>query len=51
MLWECFAAGGPGALQNRWYQWKENYVDVLKQHQDISQEVKAWLKMGLPNEE
>jgi hypothetical protein len=24
-------------------------VDILKQHQDISQEVKAWLQMGLPN--
>jgi hypothetical protein len=36
---------------HRWYQWKENYMDILKQLQDISQEVKAWSKMGLPNEE
>jgi hypothetical protein len=30
---------------------KEHYVDILKQHQDISQEVKAWSQMGLPNEQ
>jgi hypothetical protein len=28
---------------------EENDVDILKQHQDISQEVKAWLQMGLSN--
>ena len=28
---------------------KEQYVDILKQHQDIGQEVKAWSQMGLPN--
>ena len=50
MLWGCFAAGGTDALHKidgiiR----KGNYVDILKQHQDISQEVKAWSQMGLPN--
>ena len=49
MLWGCFAAGGTGALHKidgiiR----QENYVDEATS-QDISQEVKAWSQMGLPN--
>ena len=50
MLWGCFAAGGTGALHKiDGIMRKENYLDHLKQHQDISQEVKAWSQMGLPN--
>ena len=48
MLWGCFAAGGTGALHKiDGSMRKEHYVDILKQ--DISQEVKSWLQMGLPN--
>ena len=33
MLWECFAAGGTGALHEiDGFTRKENYVDILKQH-------------------
>ena len=50
MLWGCFAAGGTGAFHKiDGIMREENYVDILKQHQDISQEVHAWLQMGLPN--
>ena len=43
MLWVCFAARGTGALHKiDCIMIKENYVDILKQHQDISQEVQAW---------
>ena len=50
MLWGCFAAGGTGALHKiDDIMREENYVDILKQHQDISQEVIAWSQMGLPN--
>jgi hypothetical protein len=50
MLWGCFAAGETGALHKiDGIMRQENHVDILKQHQDISQEVKAWLQMGLPN--
>ena len=52
MSWGCFAAGRAGALHKiNGITREENYVDMLKQHlktQD-SQEVKAWLQMGLPN--
>ena len=45
-----FAAGGTGALHKiDGIMKKGNYVDILKQHQDINQEVKAWSQMGLPN--
>ena len=48
MLWGCFAAGGTGALHKiDGIMREENCVDILKQ--DISQEVKAWSQMGLPN--
>ena len=50
MLWGCFAAGGIHALHKiDGVLRKENYVNILKQ--DISQEVKAWSQMGLPNEQ
>ena len=33
MLWECFAAGGTGALHKiDGIMREENYVDILKQH-------------------
>ena len=49
MLLGCFAGGGTGALHKiDGTMRKENYVDVLKQ-QDISQEVKVWSQMDLPN--
>ena len=45
-----FAAVGTGALHKiDGIMRQENYVDILKQHQDFSQEVKAWSQMGLPN--
>ena len=48
ILWGCFTAGGAGALHKiDAITRMENYVDILKQH--LSQEVKAWLQMGLPN--
>jgi hypothetical protein len=48
MLWGCFTAGGTGALHKiDGIMREENYVAILKQH--VSQEVKAWLQMGLPN--
>jgi hypothetical protein len=51
MLWGCFATRGTGALHKiDSIMMQENYVDMLKAtSQDISQEVKAWSKMGLPN--
>ena len=50
MMWAGFAAGGTGALHKiDDIMREENYVDILKQHQDISQEIKAWSQMGLPN--
>ena len=47
----CFAAGGTGALHKMDDIMREdNYVDIIEAaSQDISQEVKAWLQMGLPN--
>uniref|UniRef100_A0AAZ3QKU7 Uncharacterized protein n=1 Tax=Oncorhynchus tshawytscha TaxID=74940 RepID=A0AAZ3QKU7_ONCTS len=49
MLCGCFAAGGTGALHKiDGIMREEKYVDILKQHQDISQEVKSWSQMGLP---
>ena len=46
----CFAAGGTGALHKiDGIRRQENYVNILEAtSQDISQEVKAWLHMGLP---
>ena len=53
MLWGCFAAGGTGAL-HKIDQHPEagklcGYVKAMSQ--DISQKVKAWSQMGLPNGE
>ena len=50
MLWGCFAAGGTGALHKiDGIMMRENYVNYIEAtSQDISQEVKAWLQMGLP---
>jgi hypothetical protein len=46
----CFAAGGTGALQNRWhYEEGKLYGYIEARSEDISQEVKAWSQMGLPN--
>ena len=37
ILWECFAAGGTGALHKiDGVMTKENYVDILKQHLETS---------------
>ena len=51
MLWGCFAAGGTGALYKiGWHHEVEKlcgYIEATSQ--DISQEVKAWSQMGLPN--
>ena len=47
MLWGCFAAG---TSQNRWHNEVgklSGYIEATSQ--DISQEVKAWSQMGLPN--
>ena len=50
MLCGCFSAGGTGALYKiDGIMREEHYVDILKQHQDISQEVEARSQMGLPN--
>jgi hypothetical protein len=47
----CFAAGGTGALHKiDGFMRLENYVDILKQHLNISvRKLKAWSQMGLPN--
>ena len=48
MLWGCFAAGGTGALHKIDEGGKLcGYIEATSQ--DISQEVKAWSQMGLPN--
>ena len=50
MLWEGFAAGGTGArhkIDGITRQENCGYVEATSQ--DISQEVKAWSQMGLPN--
>jgi hypothetical protein len=51
MLWWCFAAGGTGALHKiDCIMRQEHFVYILKQQsQDISQEVKTWSHMDLPN--
>ena len=51
MLWGCFATGWTGALHKiDGIMKQENYVDNFEAtFQDISQEVKAWSQMGLPN--
>jgi hypothetical protein len=50
MLLGCFAAGGTGTLHKLVSIMRtEDYMDILKQHQDITQEVEAWSQMGLPN--
>lgn len=47
MLWGCFSAGGTGAPhQIDGIMKKEDDVEILKQHQDISQEV--WVKWVIP---
>jgi hypothetical protein len=50
-VWGCFAAGGTGALHKvDGIMRKEYYVAMVKAtSQDISQEVKAWSQMSLPN--
>jgi hypothetical protein len=51
MLWWCVAAGGTGALHKIDGIVREGklcgYIEATSQ--DISQEVKAWSQMGLPN--
>ena len=50
MLWGCFAAGVTGALHKiDDIMMQENCVYIEAASQDISQEVKAWSQMGLPN--
>ena len=50
MLWECFAAGGSGALHKiNGFMRKENCGYIEATSQDISQEVKAKSQMSLPN--
>jgi hypothetical protein len=50
MLWGCFTAGGTGALHKiDGIMRKENCGFIEATSQDMSQEVKAWLQMGLPN--
>ena len=45
MLWRCFAAGGIGGIMRQ-----ENYVDIVKQHLNISvRKLKLGRQMGLPN--
>jgi hypothetical protein len=44
----CFAAGGSGALHKKYGNMRmEKYIESTSQ--DISQDVKAWSQMGLPN--
>ena len=51
MLWGCIAAGGTGALHKNRLHDEEGklcgYIEATSQ--DISQEVKAWSQMRLPN--
>ena len=51
MLWGCFAAGGIGALHKiDGFMRMENLCGYIEAtYQVISQEVKAWSQMGLPN--
>ena len=50
MLWGCLNTGGTGALQTiDGTMRKQQNAEILKQHQDIRQEVKAWVQMVLPN--
>ena len=49
MLWGCFAIGGTGALHKIDGIMRENCEYIEATSQDISQEVKAWAQMGLPN--
>ena len=51
MLFVCFTAVGTGALHKiDGIMRGDNYVYILEAtSQDISQEVKAWSQMGLPN--
>ena len=52
MLWGCFAAGGTGALHKiDGIMREENCEYIEATSQDISQEVKVWSQMGLPNEQ
>jgi hypothetical protein len=48
ILWGCFAAGGTGALHNRWQDEEGKLCgNIEATSQDISQEVKAWSQIGL----
>ena len=50
MLWGCFAAGGTVTLHKKMVHEEGKlggYIEATSQ--DISQEVKAWSQMGLPN--
>ena len=47
ILWGCFAAGATGALWRHEEVKLCGYIEATSQ--DISQEVKAWSQMGLPN--
>ena len=49
MFWGCFAAGGTGALHkiDGIMRVENGYIEATSQ--DISQEIKAWSQMGLPN--
>ena len=51
MLWNCFAAGGTGALHKKDGIMRERtvYRNIEATSQDISQEVKAYMQLGLPN--
>lgn len=48
MLWECLAAGGSCAIYNRGHHEEGKLFGYIESNfQDISQEVKAQLQMGL----
>ena len=50
MLWGCFAAGGAGALYKIDGMMRKEFCGYIEAtSQDISQEVKAWSQMGVPN--
>jgi hypothetical protein len=49
MLWGCFATGGTCELHQIDGIMRQKNVDILKQHQDISQKEIACSQMGLPN--
>ena len=50
ILWVGFAAGGAGALHKiDGIMMMENCENIEATSPDISEEVKAWSQMGLPN--